>query len=93
MSKKRSVRACVAGLVFLCAVVGAPSVATQADTVVATITVGSGPYSTEINPAGTFAYVANSGSSTVSKINLATDTVVATITVGSGPVTVAVNPA
>jgi len=46
-----------------------------------------------ISPAGTFAYVTNSGSGSVSKINLATDTVSATITVGSGPYGVAINPA
>jgi YVTN family beta-propeller protein len=43
-------------------------------------------------PPPRFAYVANTGSSTVSVIDLATDTVVATITVGQGPVSVAIRP-
>ena len=89
----RSVRRCVAVLVFACAVAGTPWITTQADTVVSTITVGSGPEGVAINPAGTFAYVTNKGSNTVSKINLANDTVVSTITVGSGPSDVAINPA
>ena len=93
MSKKRSVRLCVAGLVFACAVAVTPSMTTQADTLVSTITVGSGPEGVAINPAGTYAYVANKGSNTVSKINLTNDTVVATIPAGSGPCDVAINPA
>ena len=92
MSKKRSLRACVAGLVFLCAVVSGSSLATQADTVVTTIGVGSIPTGVAIDPAGTFAYVSNLGG-TVSKIDLATNRVVATITVGSGLTRVAINPA
>ena len=93
MSKNKSVRACVAGLVFACALVGAPSIATQADTVVTTIPVGEDPFGVAINPAGTFAYVANQSSDTVSKIDLATDTVVTTIPVGSAPRGVTINPA
>ena len=93
MSKKKLARAGVAGLLFVCALVGTSSMTTQADTVTSTITVGSQPWGVAINPAGTFAYVANSGSGTVSKIDLATDTVVATITVGSSPMDVAINPA
>ena len=67
--------------------------ATQADTVVTTIPVGSTPVAVAINPAGTFAYVANTTSNNVSKINLGTDTVVATISVGNAPYDVAINPA
>ena len=49
------------------AVVGIPATAAQADTVVAPlITVGSAPWSMVIDPEGTFAYVTNSGSDTVS---------------------------
>ena len=92
MSKKRSLRACVAGLVFLCAVVSGSSLATQADTVVTTIGVGSIPTGVAIDPAGTFAYVSNLGG-TVSKIDLDTDTVAATISVGTNPWDVAINPA
>jgi YVTN family beta-propeller protein len=65
----------------------------RADTVVSTITVGSDPQGVAINPAGTFAYVTNNGSNSVSKINLSNDTVVTTIAVGSGPWGVAINPA
>ena len=93
MSQKKSVRVCVAGLLFACAVVGTSSMTTQADTVDATITVGNVPQKVAINAAGTFAYVTHSGHGTVSKINLATDIVAATITVGSGPWAVAINPA
>ena len=92
MSQKRSVRACVAGLVFACAVVGASSMTTQADSVVVAIRVGSGPRDVAINPAGTFAYVANNQSNSVSKINLATDTVDSTITVDGQPYGLAINP-
>ena len=59
MSQKKSVRVCVAGLVFACALVGTSSMTTQADSVSTTITVGDAPYAVAINPAGTFAYVAN----------------------------------
>ena len=41
---------------------------------------------------GTYAYVANQGTNTVSVINTATGTVVKTITVGSQPSAVAINP-
>ena len=93
MSKKKLVRGFVAGLLFVCALVGMSSMTTQADTVVATITVGNVPQKVAINPAGTFAYVTHSGHGTVSKIDLATDTSILTITVGSGPWGVAINPA
>ena len=101
MNKNKSVRGFVAGLVFACALVVTSSTRTQADTVVSSITVGSSPQGVAINPAGTFAYVTNSNSNSVSKINLTNDTVVATITVygfwadatQSQPKGVAINPA
>jgi len=49
------------------------------NTVIDTISVGSGPSGITITPDGNFAYVTNSNSFNISKINLATDTVVATI--------------
>ena len=57
MGQKKSVRACVAGLVFACAVAGTPSMITSvlADTVVTTIPVESKPTDFVINPEGTFA--------------------------------------
>ena len=58
----------------------------------ATVTVGSGPEGVAITPDGAFAYVANSGSNTVSVIATASNTVVATVTVGSGPEGVAITP-
>jgi YVTN family beta-propeller protein len=93
MSHRKSVRGCVAALVFACAVVGTPSVPTQADTVIVTTTVGMRPIGVAINPAGTFAYVVNGGSNTVSKINLATNAVDATITVPQSPSRMTINPA
>ena len=93
MNKNKSVRGFVAGLVFACALVVTSSTRTQADTVVSSITVGSSPQGVAINPAGTFAYVTNSDSNSVSKINLTNDTVVSSITVGSSPQGVAINPA
>ncbi|MSO60334.1 MAG: hypothetical protein EXQ63_08425, partial [Ilumatobacteraceae bacterium] len=68
MSQKRSVRACVVGLLFACAVVGTTSTRTQADTATSAITVASRPNYVAINPAGTFAYVTHEDSNTVSKI-------------------------
>jgi YVTN family beta-propeller protein len=67
---------------------------TATNTVVATITVGSGPYGVAVNPAGTRVYVANRLDSTVSVIDTATNTVIGSpIPVGAFPVGVAVNPA
>ena len=98
MSKKKSVRACVAGLVFACALVSGSSLATQADSVITTITVGRSPQGVAVNPAGTFAYVTNADDDTVSKIDLAAGTVVATINISAPDVNdyphdVAINPA
>ena len=96
MSKKTAIRTCVAGLVFVCALVSASSMATQADSVVTTISVGTNPQGVAIDPAGTFAYVTNAGENTVSKISLATNSVVATIAISAPnnvPSGVAINPA
>ena len=93
MSQKKSVRVCVAGLVFACALVGTSSTRTHADAVVSTITVGEAPQAVAINPAGTFAYVVNRNSDTVSKIDLTNFTVTTTIAVGSNPYDVEINPA
>ena len=81
-------------MVFACVSVGTALTTALADTVSATITIGSFSIDVEIDPTGTFAYATNSGgANSVSKINLATDTVVATISVGSGPHGMAINPA
>ena len=65
--------------------IGLQSVA-GADSVTGTIATGTGtsPIDVAVNPAGTFAYVANFGTSTVSKIDLSTNTVVATIPLPAG---------
>ena len=63
---------------------------TATNTVVATVTVGGGPFGVAITPDGVFAYVANFGSGTVSVIGTATNTVVATVPVGGGPFGVAI---
>jgi YVTN family beta-propeller protein len=92
MTKNKSVKSCVVGIIFMCALVSTASTTAQADSVDATITVGTTPYDVAINPSGTFAYVSNYGSDTVSKIDLATNTVAATIIVGDGPWGLAINP-
>jgi YVTN family beta-propeller protein len=63
----------------------------QADAITTTIQVGLDPEGVAINPAGTFAYVANKGSNSVSKIDLDTNTEALAITVGSNPTDVAIN--
>jgi YVTN family beta-propeller protein len=80
--KNMSVRVCV--VVSLCAgvLIAVPSITARADSVTTSISVGSDPQGVAINPAGTFAYVTNSNSGSVSKIDLATDSVVATISIG-----------
>jgi YVTN family beta-propeller protein len=62
-----------------------------ASPVTATIPVGTNPTAIAINPAGTFAYVLNVNSPSVSKIDLATNTVDATIS-GVGGTAIAINP-
>jgi YVTN family beta-propeller protein len=61
--------------------------------VVATVPVGANPWGVAITPDGTFVYVANVYSNTVSAIATATNTVVATIPVGANPYWVAFTPA
>ena len=93
MKLKRSGKLALLASILVSTVVATSSMGAQADTVATTITVGYDAFGVAINPAGTFAYVANSGSASVSKINLATDTVATTITVGTSPGGVAINPA
>ena len=60
-----------------------------------TVATGTFPYSIAVNPAGTFAYVANEGGSTVSMyaINAATGILTAlttpTVATGNGPLSIA----
>ena len=74
---------------------------TTTNTVTTTATVGSKPTGSlctclsadlALTPNGEYAYVTNSGGTTVSVISTATNTVTATVTVGSEPVGVAVTP-
>ncbi len=65
---------------------------TATNTVVATIPVGTYPYSVAINPAGTRVYVTNYSTNNVSVIDTATNTVVATVAVGTNPFGVTINP-
>jgi YVTN family beta-propeller protein len=58
---------------------------TATDTVIATVSVGSGPYGLVVNPAETRVYVTNYFSDTVSVIDTATQKVTATVPVGKGP--------
>src|SRR6218665_1450274 len=60
------------------------------DTVTNTITVGSQPGGVAVTPDGNTAYIANSDSRSVSRIDTATGTVTKTITVGMTPYGVAV---
>ena len=62
-----------------------------AQTVVATVPVGSVPRNVGVNDKTNRAYVANFGSGTVSVIDGSTNTVVATVSVGSFPEGVGVN--
>ncbi|MGP8259549.1 MAG: MBG domain-containing protein [Acidobacteriaceae bacterium] len=62
------------------------------NTVVTTITGFDQPLGVAVNPAGTYAYVANVGNNNVSVIDLASNTVTGTVSVGNSPFGVAVNP-
>jgi len=58
----------------------------------ATVTVGTSPEGVAITPDGSYAYVANEGSETVSVIEISTNTVTATVAVGTDPTAVAITP-
>jgi YVTN family beta-propeller protein len=65
------------------------------NTVIATITVGSGPAGVAVSPTGPEAgdvFVTNDQGGTVSVINPANNTVIANLTVGAGPFGAAVSP-
>jgi len=65
---------------------------TATNKLVATISVGTSPFSVAITPNGLYAYVTNSGSNNVSVINTSTNTVVDTISVGTSPSSIAITP-
>lgn len=56
------------------------------------VRVGSDPLAVVINPSGRYAYVANSGSDSISVVNLVKSTVTATIAIGHDPDGLAVSP-
>lgn len=66
-------------LVFTLAT-SAPAFAVAPDAIEATITVSNNPYALAIAPNGTFAYVSNFATTSISRINLTTNTFVASIT-------------
>ena len=57
-----------------------------------TISVGKNPTSVVFSPDGKYAYVANSGSGTVSVINVSSNSVITTINVGADPGPLAITP-
>jgi YVTN family beta-propeller protein len=59
---------------------------------VATLAVGAGPHAVAVAPDGVFAYVANTGTNTISVVDLATTAVVKTVQVEQGPSAIAVAP-
>lgn len=71
--------------------VGISPEALHAQTVVATIPVGSSPFGAAVNETTDRVYVANYGSNTVSVIDGSTNTVIATVPVGANPFGAAVN--
>ena len=93
MRKKTFVPAALFAAVLLAAVFSAmPAQPVQAQTVAATINVGSSPTSVAITPDGEYAYVANFKSNSVSVISTATNTVTANVAVGVAPNDLAVTP-
>src|SRR5208282_3838279 len=86
---RRTITAFV-GLLTLAGLLALTCPSAQAQTVTATVPVGSDPTSVAVNPATNQIYVANSGSNTVSVISPA-NAVMATVGVGLEPSSAAVN--
>jgi YVTN family beta-propeller protein len=81
-----------AALVFSSALLLLSStVPANAQTITATVNVGTGPFSAAVNPVTNKIYVVNRNSNNVTVIDGATNTVTATVTVGTTPVYVGVN--
>ena len=68
------------------------AIRTATNTVVKTIKTGFHPGAIAITPDGKTAYVANSGSDTVTPIRVATNTALKTIKAGRNPDAVAITP-
>ncbi len=77
---------------LLCLLLLAGGQKLQAQSVVATDTVGTYPAGIAVNPATNTIYVTNHDSNTVSVINGANNTVIAAIPVGNHPMAIGVNP-
>jgi YVTN family beta-propeller protein len=71
---------------------GGTYASTSAQSVVATVAVGSSPQRVAVNPTTNRVYVSNNGSNNVSIVDGSTNAVIATTPVGSKPMGVAVNP-
>lgn len=89
---RRFSAAAVAAVVVLVGLVGTPGSAESPSVVAATINVGDSPVGVAISPDGGTAYVANSGSDSVSIIDTASNSVAATVATGIRPVGLAVSP-
>ena len=89
---RRTITAFV-GLLTLAGLLALTCPCAQAQTVTATVPVGSDPASVAVNTATNQIYVANSGSNTLSVISGATNTILATVSEELAPVSVAVNAA
>lgn len=83
MSRRR--RFVVWFFVLICAAVLADAPHVAADSVVATVAVGTTPQQVQLNPSGTKLFVSNEVSNSVSVISTASNTVLATISVGLNP--------
>ena len=90
MNARRMVLLVTTLLAVSLVLMGAPGVSV-AQTVVATVAVGTNPIAVGVNPTTNKVYVANIGSNTVSVIDGATNSVVATPTVGTDPRAIGVN--
>ena len=65
---------------------------TATDAVIATVSVGYGPYGVAVSPDATRVYVANYAGSSVSVIDTVTNTVIATVPIATRPYGLAVSP-
>jgi YVTN family beta-propeller protein len=91
-NKRRSAARCFALIAAALLLLGPARLTARADTLVATIPVGSNPISAAITPDGSRVFVANNNSSSVSVIDTFSNTVVNTISTGTPCSGVAVSP-
>jgi len=84
--------AAVSLVIGAAALPGLSAAADDEPSVVATITVGAAPWGVAFSPDGTRAYVGNSGSGSISVIDVMSRTQIAQLSGGAGPAGVAVTP-